>query len=114
MKFTSEMFSTAGCCAVDREIAKSLAQDAFNEWLESAPKVRGFQEGETRRWIMDQIPSAYDTHTARLVCIDPIVKKECEHRPHQQCRDWESGHLAAFVCRNCGCSLEPTGWKVKE
>jgi hypothetical protein len=77
--------------------------------------VFGWKEVEYKSWIMDSRPSAGDdTHRARLVCIEELKPKVCEHEV--QVINYTHGHpifpLTA-TCARCGIKLTAT-WKAEE
>lgn len=53
------------------------------------------------------------THSARLICIEPIVKKECEHEPNANRDEGRFGIIVSypFLCCKCGKKLKAT-WSV--
>lgn len=109
MKFTPEMFGWINGethewskrCAV-------VANELFTGWLESQPKVYGQNIDKKDFWSFSRSEESFDTHTARLVCVEPIEKKECDHLP-----DHYDEYGRKPICR-CGKVLEPTGWRVKK
>lgn len=93
------------------------AQTLFDYWykhnIESAPVVYGNLTGKT--------PTVWDTdksgwpdgprHKARLVCIEPIAPKECEHTKYVICAELDK----AIRCYDCGKALRPKqGWEIVE
>jgi len=74
MKFTSEDFhhNPNAICTVATFI--DMANDKFKEWLISAPTVYG--NPKNGFWGPDQEGGykEFDTHTAKLVCIEEIKK----------------------------------------
>lgn len=95
-------------------------QDKFDQWfkenIENAPIVYSqnggtdMEDNKKERWVGKAYSIPSDTHTARLVMIEPIPKKECLHNEiffSEVCRK--------FVCTECKQKLEPKGgWTVCE
>lgn len=79
------------------------AQAKFQKWLSEQEVHFGWRVRKDKLiWHPDK--ACYDdnpTHTARLVCIEPIAAKECiEHEP-----DYEQLHA---ICIKCGIKLKAT------
>lgn len=84
MEFKPEDFIDAeldhvGLAKSRDERAACAANAKLKEWLEKAPVV--YWRGETRDRFMGDIheaPMFGDTHTARLVAVEPIVRDTAE------------------------------------
>ncbi len=125
LKFTPEMFEhdeadlkffTAG-----KLKAAELAQAAFDKWLSEQPVVYGAPDKDGRLWSSYQrdenkhiaILSDFinDTHQARLVCVEEIQKKECEHIITAHLGT--ESHGTWYECRKCDKRLKAE-WTVIE
>lgn len=103
----------------DCSAASRIAQKIYDEYVQSLPVVYGHctTEGDSfsRHYVVDASVGA--THQARLLNVEPIEKKECEHGPF-----WvgslgfrfngESSEIVAS-CHKCGVKLKAK-WEVAE
>lgn len=92
--------------------AANLAQEIFDKWLSEQPVV--YKCESNPGWWHGPSPTP-STHTARLVDIQEIKQKECNHAPSDLWRV-ESGIPArtfSSQCKHCGAELTAT-WSVKK
>lgn len=80
--------------------------DELEKFLEGATVVYGkkFKDGQIH--FSSAIKTSLDTHTARLVMIEPIENK-CEHENIIQYPDH-------YECCDCSQKLKPIGWEPVE
>jgi hypothetical protein len=90
-------------------IAAELANKKLNELIESWPVVYRSQIPEYDDWGNKKMLG--HTQKARLAFIEPIVKKECEHRPKFTAS--HKGMLFKNTCEKCGVELTAT-WSEKK
>jgi hypothetical protein len=87
-----------------------FAQRIYDEHLESLPKVYGWP-GSRNENYWHKILESYDdkpTHTALLINIEELPKKECEHKIVSQQNDWGND----FRCVDCKAFVRPkNGWE---
>ena len=107
LKFTGEMFEELGT-----DVPKMIAfhaQQIYDNWLEEQPEVYKSIHDEILRWTLDKDTA---TQKARLVCIEEIEKKECEHVPY-----WHSVKGGSDIigiigkCLKCGKPIKATAWE---
>lgn len=90
--------------------ALSIAQAKFDAWLESQPVV--YSGVNQQYWGREIDDEGRDTHSARLVCIEPIEKPKCEHGPEFITMSRVLNKQdAGWRCIKCGIHLKPTGWE---
>ncbi len=63
--------------------AARISNAKLSKLIDEAPVVYSSANDEdvkkiSTRWHHDYT-STFNTHSARLICVEPIVKKECEH-----------------------------------
>lgn len=114
MKFTPEDFKGLPLVDCTQEQYCHLADKAnakLDEYRKTWVKVYGNDNGTSEHWAKQEWPG--HTHQAYLVDIEPIEKKECEHRPipldenAPYCRQkWE--------CMECGKKLKAKWEAVDE
>jgi len=88
------------------------ARDVENA-LSASPVVYGDKvPGEKEMLMWYEGPSSYgkSTHQARLICVGPIEKKECEHK---RIAHWNFTDLTETTCLDCHKKLRPK-WEVCE
>jgi hypothetical protein len=78
--------------------------------LAKAPVVVGYIDGNDTHW-WNNSEREDKTHTARLICVEEIKPKVCEHKAVLVERG--SGNLGSgtFTCCKCSLKLQPTGWE---
>lgn len=107
--FKPEMFMLVTRESTDSERSAKEANEIFKKWLEKQPVVYKNMES-LQGWAPRTLGiSVSDTHTARLVCIEPIRQPCVKHEP--QCRVKPHG-LAPYYeliehqkCKHCGVEL---------
>jgi hypothetical protein len=104
LKFEPEMFALSFIETEYKrnEMAAQTAQKAFDDWLEEQTVVYICDHELKTLHFVEPVDA---THTARLVCIEEIKPKECEHIPIERL-DYR------IECLNCGCELKATWGKV--
>ncbi len=104
-------FETAS--TAQQEAAK-ICQRIFEEWLEDQPVVYGRKETGSTDGLCGfaELRYSYDTHKARLVCVEPIKPEECEHPTKSILSPNISFDL--FRCLECGHFIKPKGWEIIE
>ncbi len=110
LKFTPEMFynSVPPNSVITAELMARVSQKLFDKWLSEQPIVFGNCAG-ARAWTYE---NDNDTHTARLVCVEEIQKKECEHFATVM---FPTGGGESYMgCKHCKRRLKPTGGWVTE
>lgn len=116
-EFTPDDFDD---CNDIRQIAY-VANAKLQQLIEAAPIVYGNNEDGKGLMMFEREANKYDTHTARLINITPIVKDECKHEPEpyvctRVLRDaFSDDKLSHFVkCVHCEAELLATvTWSVK-
>lgn len=97
------------------EVCADKANALLSKSIEAAPTIYG--DG-TRAWLTAK--SEIDTHTARLMFIEEIVKKPCEHRPlmHKEGYDhwtFATNSNGEIYCSSCNVPLDIRAvWSEKE
>lgn len=110
MKFMQEHFSLDGKVSegvgwIAMHTAVILAQKAFDEWLEKQPTYYG------DTWGNYSLDITNDTSKkGKLVCIQEIEKKECEHVGFSYI---DGLNRLRWSCNLCDADLTPTGWWVE-
>lgn len=110
------MYVPAGLGMVKMVNTFSCADSAnakLNSWLKSAVRVYGFKS-DVHGFLFSYDRNDKDTHQALLVCVEELLKKECEHeiRMHLGLSNDSQDYWAD--CKKCGVKLAPTGWKAVE
>lgn len=102
LKFTPVDFLVCDIHPRDGEYVCNRAQEIFDKWPESQPVVYGspIEAGSIRCWS-DNLDEEGDTHTARLVDIQEIKPKKCEHTPYNR-------PFIGWVCATCEKKLKAT------
>lgn len=98
---------------ISPESAARLANAKVKEWLESQPTVYGWVTSENGNPKWTQFKSVYDgepTHSAKLVCIEELPKKESCIHSHVTVVEYKDGFYMKFKCIHCEMLLKPTGW----
>lgn len=123
LEFKPEDFLKAlGPMSIQHIEVVRLAEDKFDQWykenIEYAPVVfcqnggTDMEANKKERWVGKAYSIPSDTHKARLVCIEEIEKKQCEHK-RVGLGNGFSSHT--FYCTECNKSVRPkTGWEVCE
>lgn len=105
-------FKTGDFNIIENDLAAAMAQDIFDKWLEIQPMVYGHFDPNK---LNGRIPAYWgpsegdrfnDTHSARLVCIEEIKPKECEHEPvsySNGCITMPLDELRWFLANNAEC-----------
>lgn len=85
-------------------VATERAQAKFDKWLDEQPVVYSHQTGHN--WHTREYAAQSATHQARLVCIEEIKSKICEHEPNAI--EVHAGILYAMEnkCKHCGVKLK--------
>lgn len=88
-----------------------LANKILNDYIESLPLIYGNTlENNMDRWL--PIRESFSVNQARLICIELIEKKECEHMMiHYKYSN--SNPVTTGVCMNCHKKLKAV-WLVDE
>lgn len=98
--------------------AAKIANAKLDQWLSEQKVVHSYgtqylwrdpsKTGDTVDYQENQ-----ETHRARLVCIEELPKKECEHESAVVHKDIHGLH--GFHCQCCGKNIRPKGgWEVVE
>lgn len=115
LEFKTEWFPRVIGTRVE-EYSCETAQRIFDQWykenIESAPVVYGFLEkcsNWNAEWYVSESKDNYEAR-ARLICIEPIPKKKCEHYPKFN----SLGILELpLTCVHCGKEIRSKGgWEV--
>lgn len=112
LKFEPDMFPNRWI--LEEQIrAANIAQAKFDKWLSEQPVAKGYSPSEGH-WVVDTLDGgSKPTHTARLVCIEPIEKK-CEHRTKRMTyKCGENFDYDDVECMDCGAKLKAS-WQVVE
>ena len=74
MKFTPEDFNCLQSDGYSRQfVASEVANAKLKEWLDAAPVVEAASDAEGSWYAATEAPEfAIVTHTAKLVCIEPL------------------------------------------
>ena len=112
LKFEPEDFEASGIFKEFKGvavIASGIAQAKLDKWLSEQPVIQLHRHpnGEFHQAI-DRLT---ETHVARLVAIEEIKPKECDHKP-MRVGTFESGALLKEKCFICGVSLRAKGWEA--
>lgn len=90
--------------------ASDRANKILNEWLkENSVRVTG-QKNISNGMTYSTTFQKSDTHTALLICIEPI--KKCEHKEAVYVESHPN--KTWFECRDCGKALKPKGWEEEK
>jgi hypothetical protein len=93
-------------CSITDADAMTCAERSnakLDRWLEAQPKVYGKSQNDFH-FLWNQSAINFDentykhTHTARLVCVEPIKKEPCKHEPRNK------NDLVPY-CKHCGATL---------
>lgn len=109
----------------EQDMIARRAQYLFDKWLESQTVFYGVKQDDDFWVLSATLNETTDTHTARLIDIRPIEKKECEiHIPKIQSKQpvgigsTDSGYHAtalllgcSIICSKCGKNLKPSNWE---
>ncbi len=107
LKFKPEDFEQAFFeTFAEKHNASYIAQKIFDKWLSEQKVVYG-QPPEFYDWTVDKCPT--DTHTARIICIEPIVK--CDHPKEKVQEYFPEDHN--YRCE-CGQRVRPKAYEVVE
>ena len=92
----------------------TIANNKLQELIDASPVVYGSNQAST--WTKETWKT--DTNKARLMFIEPIVKRECTHEPSvETCIIRGDGLLKEFStsgkCRHCGVKLKAKWEPVK-
>jgi hypothetical protein len=99
--------------------AQNSAQAVFEDWIKNNSKViyGTAKDGIVYKEVyFSGIQNIQDTHKALLLCIEPIEKKECEHKKtviHQDARPLFENTFHVY-CANCEKKLKAKSWEVIE
>lgn len=96
-----------------RDFICELANDKLDKLIEAAPTVYGDYKNGTITCAFGELPAQSDTHSAKLLFIEPIVKVECKHEPSPI--DSFNGRYVSLDkprCKYCNIELTAT-WSVK-
>ncbi len=111
LKFTPGMFNKVVGYPTEaaNKLAAELCQEHFDKWLSEQPMVYGCDVVGSQ-WSKGQF--SIDTHQARLVCIEEIKPKECEHKPLV---NYDPGRFGLIIeyrsdmkCHQCGKRIKVT------
>jgi hypothetical protein len=105
MKFTNEIFDKP-------DTVVNLAQAAFDKWLSEQQVVYAFHDepfGRHNWGLMEKFPNKNPTHSAYVVCIEPLAPKVCEHPNDEICFSDVRGQ---WVCGKCTKTLQPNWSEV--
>jgi hypothetical protein len=109
LKFTPEDFKYLANGMLRGLPAKQVADNAqkkFDAWLEAQP-VEYFRDQSRRTYgdyqVSETLDPEFHTHRARLVCIEEIEKKPCEHEPGTEagCTEVKGDGNTYRKCRHC-------------
>jgi hypothetical protein len=93
---------------------KELIADKANHLLEERG-VRVYQMDKTKGpplWYQAENSSKNSSHTALLVAIEELPKKECEHAPIEEIVGHIYGPVYIPECKHCGVDLTAT-WSAE-
>lgn len=110
-KFTPEMFRHIDDSHDPANYAAAETANAqLDKWLSEAPVVSGIRIDGT--WAMSEDvcgqPNEGSTHTARLVMIEQLEVKQCEHEPDMRWNE-DTGY---WRCHHCNKKLNPK-WEAE-
>ncbi len=110
--FTPEMFDHPRHMSKRMTFAEAAyyAQIEFDNWLSEQVVVYGNDNGTSEHWAKKEWPG--NTHTAKLIDIQPIEKPKCDHFPPVSN---DSGRFGVVInierpmkCSKCGVDLKMT------
>lgn len=110
MKFKPEDFEF-NAFYNERYQAADIANRLLQSWLDAAPVVyKDCVDGGVNGWFGPSFCAEDATHRARLVCIEELKPKVCNHEPIAM-------HMVllseGIKCQHCGKKLTAT-WKADE
>lgn len=96
-------------------------QAKFDNWykenIESAPVVYGPYKSTTGYSDFSEDQKHADVYQARLICIEEIKNKECEHdyQTYELELHWRKDEKLKIICPECKKELVPkNGWECVE
>jgi hypothetical protein len=108
LKFTRQDFELAGYTE-DGENLSDLCNAKLDEWLEAQTVVYICDQELKTLHFVEPVDA---THKARLVCIEELRAKECQHEIKSSTVTLVSNGDTKFKCYKCGCELKATWGKV--
>lgn len=113
LEFTPEDFRLGNNFSrIYGEEISNTAQTVFDKWLNEQPKASGYM-GLSKQWLFSQWDMPGHTHSARLIDIKPIEKKECNHDAYTSFIDHKD-YGKKFMCVNCKNIIRPSKWEIVE
>ena len=111
-----------GSPSIEKTRAAEIANKILNDYIETLPKVCGNTTERGYAWLTSS--PVCESHTARLICIEEIKPKICEHKMFRvreiSCAevDKATGQITGtspyneYICLDCNKILKPN-WSVE-